>query len=289
MPSTLLQSEDFRSIFDLSSIPTVGGWLKAWPMNMSCPGQFKGTKQKDHELRGETSGEVIHPVGFSLFGELRLMLRPPSSEGSSTWRSAEGRTDGEGESQDLEDSQIRESEVFGSSPTESEVFGESSPTESALFGDNAEDSQIRESEVFGESSPTESDLFGPQLCEDGQNGENAKPTIIDDSQAMTHNFDLMDNVMGTGKGTKKRKADVDPTVFTQDVVKWVDNVPFVQSHVNGKIYSGRSVMEVKGDIHRKVIKCESCTCTFMVCDCLCHVLKNHYASRATGGSLAGSI
>ena len=277
MPSTLLQSEDF------SSIPTVGGWLKAWPVNMSCPGQFKGTNQ----LCGETSGEVIHPVGFSFLGG--LMLRPPSSEESSTWRSAEGRTDGEGESQDLEDSQIRESEVFGSSPTESEVFGESSPTESevfgessptdsALFGDNAEDSQIRESEVFG-----------PQLCEDGQNGENAKPTIIDDSQAMTHNFDLLDNVMGTGKGTKKRKADVDPTVFTQDVVKWVDNVPFVQSHVNGKIYSGRSVMEVKGDIHRKVIKCESCTCTFMVCDCLYHVLKNHYASRATRGSLAGSI
>ena len=148
-------------------------WVQYLPLvDGSKHGQWtchaQGNLKEPNKSTMINSGEVIHPVGFALFGGLRLMLRPPSSEVSSTWRSSQGRADGEGESQDLEDSQIREGEVLGSSPTESEVFGDSSPTENALSGANAEDSQIRESEVFGDSSPTESDLFGPQLCEDGR-------------------------------------------------------------------------------------------------------------------------
>ena len=55
-----------ETFFDLSSIPTIAGGLKAGLVNMSGPGQ--------HETK-----RAIYPVGYALHG-MKMLCRPPDED-----------------------------------------------------------------------------------------------------------------------------------------------------------------------------------------------------------------
>ena len=71
----------------------------------------------------------------------------------------------------------------------------------------------------------------------------------------------------------------------KDRIKWVGEIPFVQSHSSGAIYSGRCKMYRIHHIASTTIECDQRCCIFSglahggLCDCLCHVLAADYSSR----------
>ena len=73
--------------------------------------------------------------------------------------------------------------------------------------------------------------------------------------------------------------------FEQDAIKWVEGVPYVQSHTNGHIYAGRCQMILESSFHKKQVKCMTCSCSTASkeehgCSCLCHPLQKHYDAKA---------
>ena len=73
----------------------------------------------------------------------------------------------------------------------------------------------------------------------------------------------------------------------EDVVKWVEGIPFVQHHKDGDVYVGRVKLSIEGTIEKKIVKCHDGLCTAaameyrqMYCTCFCHILQNHYTQRA---------
>ena len=76
-------------------------------------------------------------------------------------------------------------------------------------------------------------------------------------------------------------------VVQEDVVKWVEGIPFVQHYKDGNVYVGRVKLRIEGTIEKKIVKCHDCLCRAaameykqMYCTCFCHILQNHYTQRA---------
>ena len=73
----------------------------------------------------------------------------------------------------------------------------------------------------------------------------------------------------------------------EDVVKWVEGIPFVQHYKDGNVYVGRVKLSIEGAIEKKIVKCHDCLRRAaameykqMYCTCFCHILQNHYTQRA---------
>ena len=70
-------------------------------------------------------------------------------------------------------------------------------------------------------------------------------------------------------------------------VKWIGDVPFVQSNETGKVHCGFAQMTIVGKPDDKQVSCDTCACTtpgltpwtFTACDCPCHLLAEHYNKR----------
>ena len=81
----------------------------------------------------------------------------------------------------------------------------------------------------------------------------------------------------------------------EDVVKWVvdtksgQKIPFAQSAQSGLVHCGRVIMHICGTVEKKEVQCESCLLgDCACCGCVCHVLQQHYSSRACGATLLQS-
>ena len=49
-------------------------------------------------------------------------------------------------------------------------------------------------------------------------------------------------------------------VVQEDVVKWVEGIPFVQHYKDGNVYVGRVKLSIEGTIEKKIVKCHDCLC-----------------------------
>ncbi len=87
-----------------------------------------------------------------------------------------------------------------------------------------------------------------------------------------------------------KKARVESTESGNDWIKWVEGpdgcIPFVKRGQTGLVHCGRSVMSIQRSEWDQlvVVTCVAgCDPTwgsmFPDCNCLCHVLQEHYSSR----------
>ena len=87
-----------------------------------------------------------------------------------------------------------------------------------------------------------------------------------------------------------KKARVESTESGNDWIKWVEGpdgpIPFVKRGQTGLVHCGRSVMSIQRSewdqlvVVTCVAGCDpTCGSMFPDCNCLCHVLQEHYSSR----------
>ena len=82
---------------------------------------------------------------------------------------------------------------------------------------------------------------------------------------------------------KRQRTNPPETPSCRDRIKWVDNIPFVQSAATGTVHSGRCTMNKVSHPggYASVICGQNC-CIFSgqahggLCDCLCHVFATSY-------------
>lgn len=91
-----------------------------------------------------------------------------------------------------------------------------------------------------------------------------------------------------GRGQSSEVGNDNKRPCLADVVKWVGDIPFVQSGRTGKVHCGTTIINIRGTEEDKRVECESCSCdsgltpmTFAAaeCDCACHILARYYKQR----------
>ena len=68
-------------------------------------------------------------------------------------------------------------------------------------------------------------------------------------------------------------------VVQEDVVKWVEGIPFVQHYKDGNVYVGRVKLSIEGTIEKKIVKCHDCLCRAAVHGVqtnVLHLLLSHF-------------